>query len=867
MQSRILALTLFIFVSFCGTSQSVFHRTYPNTKKNDNFSISAIQLSDGNYAALEVLMSKDSNDIAYSDTLIVTSYTAPGDVNWTKAIKIDSLYLGLNPYFGSIVQGENDSLYFSFVSTSNEKQNKLIGAASSVGDLGKINSYSTAGTTGDGNILNHNIVNYNKTLFQAYNGGTISDSSLVSLSRLQYNGLPIWSKTYNTTSTKSQLVTDLTFLPDTTIAISGLADDAMFIAVVDTTGKMNWSKKYTSSFPKDKIGNTKVVGLKDSTFVIAVNRQNSKTSDLVKLSKLGNVDWAKSIKYNGLDSCLISDLTVDADQNILVAGVMFAFADSSFNFMVKMSATGDVIWQRKFSRIKTNYNPYGSVFATADGGAAFINSATEFNEIRPSFIKIDGDGNIAINQRSCNYDLIEEIFTPNTYTSDTLMWVSNNVGLKDTVKYEPVSFAYDVPVVTLNVRPFCPNEPINWLFNANTKGAIDYQWSTETNRGLDTLRVFEEGKYSVTVTIWESVCFILCDTAELAIYEMPMTAINISNGNFCVNDKMLLSAGYQPGHPDVKSITWSTGEIAVGSIEIATPGTYSVSVVDGCDETATASINTGPFPVKISAATITGDLVIDCYSGQNTGQLTAKGNSLGLGVERFRWNTGETSAAIGINNASLSTYTVTVIDGCGNTASTSKEARFSTDGVKSVTITIDKSAICTSKSVTLNAVAEKAGNYTYMWSTGSESPRITANAVGTYSVTITDVCGNKASANQEVTEDDITPKDIAYAHVFFPDGINANTSDLDSLTLAAQSLNRTFGPINTPEYCLNEASNYEFYVFNRWGQEVFKSNSISDEWDPKKDDKPFASDTYIWVAKYSIFGISKTVKGDVTLIR
>ena len=73
--------------------------------------------------------------------------------------------------------------------------------------------------------------------------------------------------------------------------------------------------------------------------------------------------------------------------------------------------------------------------------------------------------------------------------------------------------------------------------------------------------------------------------------------------------------------------------------------------------------------------------------------------------------------------------------------------------------------------------------------------------------------------------------------------------------------------MNIPEYCLNQIENYEFYVFNRWGQQVFESKDITDEWDGKISEKDSPSDTYVWVVKYSIFGFEKTKKGDVTMIR
>ena len=58
-----------------------------------------------------------------------------------------------------------------------------------------------------------------------------------------------------------------------------------------------------------------------------------------------------------------------------------------------------------------------------------------------------------------------------------------------------------------------------------------------------------------------------------------------------------------------------------------------------------------------------------------------------------------------------------------------------------------------------------------------------------------------------------------------------------------------------------------FTIWNRWGQKVFESNNIKEEWDGMIKDQKAQGDTYVWVAKYTIFGFTKTVKGDVTMIR
>jgi gliding motility-associated-like protein len=346
--------------------------------------------------------------------------------------------------------------------------------------------------------------------------------------------------------------------------------------------------------------------------------------------------------------------------------------------------------------------------------------------------------------------------------------------------------------------------------------------------------------------------------------------LGLSIGNFCANNKQTINAGYVPGHPEIKSAIWSTGEANKNIIEIDKPGIYKITIVDGCDESASAEIAVGEFPKKITSANISSQVAIDCFEGTATGILTASGNSNGLGVERYLWSSGQSTKAISINDTDTKTYRVTVIDGCGGTATASQNIEIDGPGITTADIVINKDGLCTTRNIALNAVANRNGRLQYIWSTAETTPRINVTKVGSYAVTITDLCGNKASNTIDVKEEDLTPKDVEYAHVFFPDGVGyqfKGGTSRDTMSYESLVLNRTFGPVNLPEYCLNQIDNYEFYVFNRWGQQVFESKDITDEWDGKISEKDSPSDTYVWVVKYNIFGFEKTKKGDVTMIR
>jgi len=77
-------------------------------------------------------------------------------------------------------------------------------------------------------------------------------------------------------------------------------------------------------------------------------------------------------------------------------------------------------------------------------------------------------------------------------------------------------------------------------------------------------------------------------------------------------------------------------------------------------------------------------------------------------------------------------------------------------------------------------------------------------------------------------------------------------------------LNDNFGPHNALK-----AENYEFRVYNRWGQLVFESKNWRDRWDGKLKGILQTSGVYVWMLKYTNRDTKKQVfkKGTVTLIR
>ena len=61
---------------------------------------------------------------------------------------------------------------------------------------------------------------------------------------------------------------------------------------------------------------------------------------------------------------------------------------------------------------------------------------------------------------------------------------------------------------------------------------------------------------------------------------------------------------------------------------------------------------------------------------------------------------------------------------------------------------------------------------------------------------------------------------------------------------------------------------YDFRVWNRWGQEVFRSTDPAQGWDGNYNGQPSMTGVYAYLITYkNIYNEAKILKGNVTLVR
>lgn len=423
-------------------------------------------------------------------------------------------------------------------------------------------------------------------------------------------------------------------------------------------------------------------------------------------------------------------------------------------------------------------------------------------------------------------------------------------------------------------------------------GGGTYAWNTGSTNAVITVSPTVQTSYTVTVTNSDGCTD--TDVITLNSASTPVAAI-AGNSTICAGQTASLSAS------GGGTYTWSTGATTASiSVSPVTPTTYSVIVAIGsCTASATSNVTVNPVPnASISASGTT------LCSGQ-----TATLNASGGGT--YSWNTGSTANSISVSPTANTSYTVTVTNSSGCTATAVTSLGITNAAFAAVT---SASTICSGNAAVLTA----SGGGTYVWSPGGQtSPSIivspTANT--NYSVIVSNGgCTDTASTTVSV---DPSPTANAGVNVTV---VNGNSTTLGATgggtylwstgettqTISVPAVTTTYTVIVTNAYGCTDAAvvtvyskyecpeifvpsafspngdnhNDEFYVrsmclktmhlmiFDRWGRQVFSTDDITDGWNGWYNGQIGDQAVFCYIVKYEfINGETGEKKGTVSLIR
>ncbi|MXV53239.1 DUF11 domain-containing protein [Pedobacter sp. HMF7647] len=273
-------------------------------------------------------------------------------------------------------------------------------------------------------------------------------------------------------------------------------------------------------------------------------------------------------------------------------------------------------------------------------------------------------------------------------------------------------------------------------------GTTPYTYNWNNGATTATANNLAAGTYTCVITDAHG----CTTTATVTISEPAVLAFTTAhtdadcNGNNTGKASVTASGGTSP-----YTYSWNTGA-TTSSITSLVAGTYTCTITDaaGCQVTATVVINE-PTALALSPSQTN----VDC-NGNNNGSATISVTG-GTPPYSYSWNTGETIPVI--NNLAPGTYTCTVTDDNGCTATSS--VTITQPPVLAASVTAKTNVNCHGGNTGSATVSVTGGTaqYTYLWLPGSITTATASNlAAGIYVCRVTDANGCIAEIATIITQ-------------------------------------------------------------------------------------------------------------------
>ena len=855
MYYRIIATLALSFIFYAGSSQIQYHRLY-ETSLNDQMGMMndttfyhmSSTTTTGDVYALGTKRVGNENL-----SLVFTKHNDKGNIDWQKELDLgqDTVLLLNNAKIE--FNGAQDSLLFVVNVSIDGQSSSIFGKLDKAGneiDLRRLGGLTFNPARNLPNVAP--FINQSDIL--------LTTGSKPTISRIGLSDDVMWSQAYEFTNTDGDMVldqlTDIKSTPDSTIILTGIteASDDFIVAELDSNGVQLWAESYALDIADlSQILPTEVIPLSNGNFAVIGDYiiDASSNSFISIIDTAGSIVLTKEIV---LDEDLVSvrNLVEAQDGTIWISGV-YTSSDSIQYFTTNMNIEGSINWTTIYGEQESiyDYNTTSLLNVQATGGAILVGHGFLDDQAVLQVMKHDAAG-----ETSCS-DTTTTILEDLIITADTLTSQLEDVALTlDSLDFEFDTFTgFTPPRLTIESTypPFCPNELIDTFLLAVVDDVapenITYMWST--GEITDSIRVMAEGQYSVTVTINEDLCYMMCDTIELTRLELPQITISQDDSQFCTEDIIVLNSNYMPGAP-IQTLVWNTME-TTESIEVTEAGIYAIAVTDECGESATDEIDVS---LPVFDPLLFGDVNTVNYCDTQEAIITTS-YSGGGNQPIFSWSNGEDTNVISVTENG--TYTLTVTDECGFETTFSQVVNSLPDDNFSIEAECDVDG----DGNNIVNISYNGGNFvgdlTIVKKLDSGADSIVSQLVNPYTLTldggdyevIVSLCGIEIETLEIPLTFCGSPLFIPIA--FFPGGQDPQSS--------------TFGPIPNDTMNLDRISEVDFKVFNRWGETVFESNEILEAWDGSHKDEPAPSEVYIWYLAYTIDGQQMLEKGDVTLIR
>ncbi len=398
-----------------------------------------------------------------------------------------------------------------------------------------------------------------------------------------------------------------------------------------------------------------------------------------------------------------------------------------------------------------------------------------------------------------------------------------------------------------SVSPGFANPVFQWQQRFNGSGWTDIPAANALSYTANFTAASPVGNYEFRLAVAEAgnlaspQCRISSTPISIVVNALPVaTAAN--NGPACVGGVLTLTAtgGAQYAWSGPGSYT-STADVAtIQNIQPLQAGTYTVVVTNaaGCSATASTTVLLNPTPnAAVAAANIS-----VCFG--DSAQLAASGGT------DYTWNpaTALSNTLIANPKASPSSstrYVVTVSNafGCTDTASTRVQVfeRAIADAGP------DKTIVGGGTATLAGSISGTYQSFTWTPAAAFSVPQTlqpvvkpTADAIYRLTVQSNNGCGSSF--------DEVAVK--LFKGIFIPTAFTPNNDAINDRW-------------NIP--ALDAYPDFELFVFNRYGEVVFKSSKTNQPWDGTFKASPLPAGAYVYLIKLNVN--NQQLKGTVMLIR
>ena len=488
--------------------------------------------------------------------------------------------------------------------------------------------------------------------------------------------------------------------------------------------------------------------------------------------------------------------------------------------------------------------------------------------------------------------------TLNGVTTNSTHWVdvTDKYGCtgRDSAKVI-IQAGLSVAIVGAPDTTVCAGQTVTLNTQFTTAGSFNFNWST----GETTESIVVNNTANISVTVDDGKGCTGTDMVKVKVNPLPDMTLVPTTASICSGDAATIGHDYGAGY----SYAWLP-DGTTPRISVNTGATYTVTVTNiatGCKADTDVVVTSHPKPL----VSLRSDL--DTCAGAT---VTLQDNSGQTGVT-YKWTKASSGNATVATTPTLQitnndTYTLTVTDAFTCTNSDAMVASFRTMPSVDLLNGLDTAIICDGQSITLDA--GNAG-MTYFWEPNKETTQsVVASSTGFYGVVVsngickdtdvvyvreiilpTGVLSDTLRANaanycfaEEVGGVDISAvgqDGLTYNYAWLPNGettqvINVQQSGTYSVTVSLDKCSVS-DKITLIDYCPTSifipnsftpnddhkndvfkvsganVKDFELLIFNRWGEQIYRSTDINQGWDGTYMGQKVQIDVYVWKLSYS----------------